>query len=143
MKVKFKKLNSFAQNPQRANDSDAGFDLIATNKSFPSHSESGLYVEFGTGISLEIPKGYVGLLFPRSSISKTRHSLRNSVGVIDAGYRGEIKFRFTDDPTATGYNTGDKIGQIVFIKLPKIEMQESENLEDSSRGSKGFGSTGN
>lgn len=143
MKIKFKKLNALAKTPKQSNEGDAGFDIFATNKSFPSHEQSGLYVEFYTGISIEIPKGYVGLLFPRSSISKTRHSLRNSVGVIDSGYRGEIRFRFTDDPSPTGYKIGDKIGQIVFIKLPKIEMEESLDLKDSERGSRGFGSTGN
>tara|TARA_A100000164_G_C21630621_1_gene641046 strand:+ start:157 stop:588 length:432 start_codon:yes stop_codon:yes gene_type:complete len=143
MKIKFKKLNALAKAPEQSNSGDAGYDLFATSKTFPSHSESGLYAEFHTGISMEIPKGYVGLLFPRSSISKTRHSLRNSVGVIDSGYRGEIRFRFTDDPSPTGYKIGDKIGQVVFIKLPKIEMKECEELESSERGLGAFGSTGN
>jgi dUTP pyrophosphatase len=141
MKVKFKKLIPQAKAPERANPTDAGFDLSATSITYPSGS-SGVFVEACTGISLEIPKGYVGLVFPRSSISNTKHFLRNSVGVIDSGYRGEIKLRFSTDDTNTCYQMGDKIGQIVFIKLPVIEMIESQDLSDSNRGTGGFGSTG-
>jgi dUTP pyrophosphatase len=141
MKVKFKKLIPQAKVPERANPTDAGFDLSATSITYPSGS-SGVFIEACTGISLEIPKGYVGLVFPRSSISNTKHFLRNSVGVIDSGYRGEIKLRFSVDDTNTCYQMGDKIGQIVFIKLPQIEMIESQDLSDSDRGTGGFGSTG-
>ena len=141
MKVKFKKLTPLSRCPERANSTDAGFDLRATAITYPSGS-SGVFIEACTGISLEIPKGYVGLVFPRSSISNTRHFLRNSVGVIDSGYRGEIKLRFSIDESNTCYQTGDKIGQIVFIKLPAIEMIESKNSSDSDRGLGGFGSTG-
>lgn len=141
MKVKFKKLIPQAKVPERANPTDAGFDLSATSITYPSGS-SGVFIEACTGISLEIPKGYVGLVFPRSSISNTKHFLRNSVGVIDSGYRGEIKLRFSIDETNTSYQMGDKIGQIVFIKLPQIEMTESQDLSDSDRGTGGFGSTG-
>ncbi len=141
MKVKFKKLIPQAKAPERANPTDAGFDLSATSITYPSGS-SGVFIEACTGISLEIPKGYVGLVFPRSSISNTKHFLRNSVGVIDSGYRGEIKLRFSVDDTNTCYQMGDKIGQIVFIKLPQIEMTESQDLSDSDRGTGGFGSTG-
>jgi dUTP pyrophosphatase len=143
MKVKFKKLNPRAKSPEQAHEDDAGFDLFACSTNWSINEASGLYTEYGTGISFEIPKGYVGFLLPRSSISKTRHMLKNSVGVIDSGYRGEVKFRFSPDTTRTAYMTGDKIGQIVFIKLPKIELQESDDLSESSRNSGGFGSTGN
>lgn len=142
MYIKYKKLHQLAQAPVRANESDAGFDLTAISLEYPSDGDSSLYVQARTGISIEIPKGHVGLVFPRSSISKTRHSLRNAVGVIDSGYRGEIMLRFSHDQTSTGYRQGDKIGQIVFIKLPKIEMLESEDLSNSDRGQGGFGSTG-
>lgn len=141
MKFKYKLLNSAASHPEQANDGDAGFDLKAISITYPEGS-TGLYVEACTGISLEIPKGYVGLLFPRSSISKTKHFLRNSVGVIDSGYRGEVKLRFSIDETNTAYRVGDKVGQIVFIKLPKVELIESNELSDSQRNQGGFGSSG-
>jgi dUTP pyrophosphatase len=142
MKVKFKKIEQFTKGPTKAHQDDAGFDLYASSKQEPVFNSVGLYIEYGTGICFEIPKGYVGLLFPRSSISDTRHNLRNSVGVIDSGYRGEVKFRFSEDNTSSGYSVGDKIGQVVFIKLPKIDLEESFNLSDSSRNEGGFGSSG-
>lgn len=142
MKIKYKKLDPFNKGITKAHEDDAGFDLYAYSKQEPIMNHAGLYVEYGTGICFDIPKGYVGLLFPRSSISNTRHSLRNSVGVIDSGYRGEVKFRFTEDSTASGYSIGDKIGQIVFLRLPKIELQEVLELSGSERGEGGFGSSG-
>lgn len=141
MKVNFKKLNCLAKEPSQGNPSDAGFDLTATEVTYPSGS-AGVFIEVCTGLSLEIPKGYVGLVFPRSSISNTKHFLRNSVGVIDSGYRGEVKLRFSVDDTVTAYQIGDKVGQIVFVKLPAIQMIESKDLSISTRGSGGFGSTG-
>jgi len=142
MKIKYKKIDAFCKGITKAYEHDAGFDLYAESKQEPVMNNVGLYIEYGTGVCFDIPKGYVGLLFPRSSISNTRHSLRNSVGVIDSGYRGEVKFRFSEDSTASGYSIGDKIGQIVFLKLPKIELQEVLELSDSDRKTGGFGSSG-
>ena len=141
MKVKYKKLNPLAKDPIRANETDAGFDLVATSLEHPLGS-TGVFVEVCTGISLEIPKGHVGLLFPRSSITKTKHFLRNSVGVIDSGYRGEIKLRFSLDESSTSYGIGDKVGQIIFIKLPVVELIEADELSTSDRSTGGFGSSG-
>jgi dUTP pyrophosphatase len=141
MKVKYKLLNEYSNPPERANPGDAGFDLKAISITYPENS-SGVYIEACTGVSLEIPKGYVGLVFPRSSISNTKHFLRNSVGVIDSGYRGEIKLRFSTDDTNTAYQIGDKVGQIIFLKLPAIDLVESEELSTSERSSGGFGSSG-
>lgn len=141
MKVKIKKLNSLACAPSRANKHDAGFDLTATSVEYPLGSTSS-FVEVCTGVSLEIPSGYVGLVFPRSSISKTKHFLRNSVGVIDSGYRGEVKLRFSVDDSITSYQIGDRVGQIVFVKLPVVEIVESDDLSGSDRKEGGFGSSG-
>ena len=141
MKVKFQKLNALAKDPSQGNPGDAGFDLTATSVTYPSGS-AGVFIEVCTGLSLAIPKGYVGLVFPRSSISNTKHFLRNSVGVIDSGYRGEIKLRFSIDDSVTAYQIGDKVGQIVFVRLPSIQMVESKELSGSTRSSGGFGSTG-
>jgi dUTP pyrophosphatase len=141
MKVKIKRLNPLAVAPSRANKHDAGFDLVATSIEYPSGS-TGVFIEVCTGLSFEIPPSYVGLIFPRSSISDTKHFLRNSVGVIDSGYRGEVKLRFSVDDSITSYQIGDRVGQIVFVKLPVIELIESESLAESDREEGGFGSSG-
>lgn len=142
MEVLFKKIKETARPPERAHDSDAGFDLFCNGFNYPPSVDSLLFVEATTGIALQIPQGYVGLVFPRSSISNTRHMMRNCVGVIDSGYRGEIKLRFSIDDSSTKYKTGDKVGQIVFLRLPKINLVESSHLSSSERSSGGFGSTG-
>ena len=90
MKIKFVKLNEKAVVPTKAHATDAGFDLTATSRHF---DECGAVV-YGTGIAMEIPAGYVGLVFPRSSLSKLDIAMANAVGVIDAGYRGEITCKF-------------------------------------------------
>ena len=87
MKIQIKKLNPKAM-ATRAYEGDAGLDLIAI-----SQKEENGYIEYGTGIAIAIPHGYVGLLFPRSSISNKSLMFTNAVGVIDSGYRGEIKVR--------------------------------------------------
>jgi dUTP pyrophosphatase len=153
LEVKFKKLHPLSQTPTRANKTDAGLDLTATSIDRPysgvfnplktsARARRRDYVEVGTGISFEIPEGYVGLLFPRSSISQTKHFLRNSVGVIDSGYRGEVKLRFSLDDGNSCYKVGDKVGQIIFIKLPTVQLTEVEELPPSERGGGGFGSSG-
>lgn len=139
VKIKFKKLNKRAEIPFYAKDGDAGMDLVATTLVRTSK-----FFEYGTDLAMEIPKGYVGLLFPRSSISKTDHFLRNSVGVIDSGYRGEIKLRMSIPALGeTEYLIGDKVGQLILMKLPWVEIEEVEELSDTDRGEGGFGSTGN
>lgn len=151
MKVKIKKLISSAKIPKFAKEGDAGADLIATSKKF---DENRGYLEFGTGLSLEIPKGYVGLVFPRSSISNINLTMTNCVGVIDSGYRGEVKIRYKPDyvasaylmgedvPEPIGYEIGDKIAQLVIIKLPEVEFEEIKKLSKTKRGEGGFGSSG-
>ena len=150
MQVRVKKLHPDAVIPSYAKPGDAGMDMVAIDSSI---SEDGLYVEYSTGIAVEIPEGYVGLMFPRSSLSKTTMLLSNHVGVIDSGYRGEIKFRFKDlnmqrefdgswycDETA--YEVGNKIGQLVILPYPQIELVEATELSDTDRGADGFGSSG-
>lgn len=141
MKIRFKKLHKDAQIPTRAHNTDAGFDLTST-----SIKVTGNLVEYGTGLAVEIPEGYVGLVFPRSSIFKKTIYLTNSVGVIDSGYRGEVmaKFRLDalDEPLSI-YNVGDRIAQIIIMPIPSVTFQETEELSDSERGTGGYGSTGN
>ena len=145
MQVKIKKLNPIAVVPKYAKSGDAGLDLVATR----IISNTTFQIEYGTDLAFEIPSGYVGLIFPRSSIRNYDLALSNSVGVIDSGYRGEIKFTFNkiyapnhinrvDD-----YKVGDRIGQILILPYPKIQLVESDELSDSERGDGGFGHTGN
>ena len=103
------------------------------------------YVEYDTGLSMEIPEGHVGLLFPRSSVSKTNLVLANSVGVVDSGYRGPVKLRFKElsGPPGGRYKTGDRVGQIIIIPIPNFEFEQVEELSNTDRGEGGFGSTGN
>ena len=139
MKVKVKRLDAGARIPKYSKKGDAGMDLYAVSQRFDDH---GNYV-FGTGLAMEIPKGYVGLIFPRSSISKTAHSLRNAVGVIDSGYRGEIMMKFDINiHNSPVYNVGDRVAQIIILPYPQIEFEETQELSNSERGSGGFGSTG-
>lgn len=137
--VKIRKLNPNAVIPSYSKDGDAGMDLVATE----IISETTDQITYGTGISMEIPKGYVGLVFPRSSIRKYELELTNSVGVIDSGYRGEIQATFNKvHNKLNSYNVGDRIAQIMIIPYPQVSFIEVEELSTSERGSGGFGSTG-
>ena len=153
MQVKIKKLNPNAVIPSYAKSGDAGMDLVATSiiKDTPEQ------ITYGMGIALEIPEGFVGLIFPRSSVRKTGLQLSNSVGVIDSGYRGELQATFnklfgtermydetknTEDTSINFYKVGDRIAQIMIIPYPPIEFMEVDELSDSERGEGGFGSTG-
>lgn len=163
MEVRIKKLCENAVIPSYAHTSDAGMDLTATSRKTDENGN----VVYGTGIAVEIPKGYVGLVFPRSSNSKKTLWLTNSVGVIDSGYRGEITFKFRPSITIPPrlwtriklrlkghkgdivqyvspktYKIGDRIGQIIILPYPLIEFIESDFLYPSDRGECGYGSTG-
>lgn len=158
MKVTFKKLNDKAVMPRKAHPSDAGLDLVATSKRI---DEMGNIV-YGTGLAFEIPEGHVGLIFPRSSISKTNIVLTNSVGVCDCHYRGEVMAKFKPITTAHEFHTprgeveryidmdgspkdyevGERIAQLIILPIPEIELEEVEELSDTDRGTGGYGSTG-
>jgi dUTP pyrophosphatase len=134
--VKFKKLYDDTVIPSYAKVGDAGLDLTACHMTHDS-----TFIEYGTGVAVEIPRGYVGFVFPRSSVSKKEDFyLKNSVGVIDSGYRGEIKLRFNKSDSC--YEVGEKIGQLIIMPYPTVQLQEVKELSDSDRGSGGFGSTG-
>lgn len=150
MKVRIKRLHENATIPSYGTEHAAGMDMTAVSKEVVT--ERGFqYIEYKTGIAIEIPEGHVGLIYPRSSISKTKLSLANSVGVIDADYRGEISFRFQSDsdlthheywPQGAVYNVGDRIGQLIIIPYPKVEFEEVSELTETERGTGGYGSTG-
>lgn len=137
--VNIKKLNPNAVIPKYAKEGDACMDLVAAEKWTDDFGNTC----YNTGLALEIPNGFVGLLYPRSSISKTDMTLRNCVGVVDSGYRGPIilKFRENDD-SLFNYKIGDRVGQIMIMPYPEVQFVEVDELSDSDRGSGGFGSTG-
>lgn len=139
MQVKVKRLDKAAVIPQYAKDGDAGLDLTAI-----SVSQNEKYIEYGTGLSIEIPEGYCGLLLPRSSVTEQGMILKNSVGLIDSGYRGEIKLRFLDLEVDyyNEYNVGDRVGQLLIMPYPKIKLEEVKELKESKRGVGGYGHTG-
>jgi dUTP pyrophosphatase len=141
MKIKIKKTIKHAKLPTYAHPQDAGADLYAADNGIFSNDFD--FIEFDTGIALEIPEGHMGLVFPRSSISKTPHALCNAVGVIDETYRGSVKLRFrtNQEKEYLEYKFGDKIGQLIILPVPKLEFQEVSELSETERGVGGFGST--
>jgi len=138
MKVKIKKLHEDAVIPSYSKPGDAGMDLYSVRH---DKDKNGNDVHY-TGLAIEIPEGHVGLLYPRSSISKTSCSLRNAVGVIDSGYRGEVMLKFSCSTNLNCYNVGDRVAQLIIMPYPQIEFEEVEELSDTDRGVGGFGSTG-
>jgi len=140
-KVKIKKLDPNAVIPKYSKDGDAGMDLTITD----IKENTSFSITYGFGIAIEIPKGYVGLIFPRSSVRNQDLILSNCVGVIDSGYRGELQatFKKTQGLDSFSYNVGDRGAQIIIIPYPQIEFVETDNLSDTERGDAGFGSTGN
>ena len=137
MQVKIKKLNEKAVIPKYSKDGDAGLDMVATSVEFDSRG----YVIYGTGLAIEIPKGFVGLVFPRSSVSNKDLLLSNSVGVIDSGYRWEIMAKFKIMGTDL-YEVGERCLQLIILPYPSIEFVEADELSETERGICGYGSTG-
>jgi dUTP pyrophosphatase len=151
--------------PQYAKPGDAGMDVIATSIDVTND-----YIEYGTGLAFEVPEGYCMLILPRSSNSKKDLLLANSVGLLDSGYRGELKLRFkrsylVQDYDNDGiystvnrlyangarsfiltsdkiYDIGDKIGQIMIVPYPQVQFNEVNELSRTERADGGFGSTG-
>lgn len=145
MKIKIKKLREDAVIPQYALPGDAGMDMFAVSESFDEYGN----VVYGTGIALEIPEGYVGLVFPKSSLSKKNLALANAVGVIDSGYRGEVTFKFkpvddfmpSDRKRDCSFEKGKAVGQLIVMPYPHIEFEETDALSETERGTGGYGST--
>ena len=156
MQVKIKKLVENAVAPSYSKQGDAGLDLTATSKEYDSYGNT----VYGTGLSFEIPEGYFGLLVPRSSNAKTDLRLTNSSGILDSGYRGEVMFKYRNDNYArldggmkshlsigdisfvNEYEVGDRVGQLIILPYPKIELVEVDELTETERGSGGYGSSG-
>lgn len=149
MEVRIKKLHPDAVIPTYAKDGDAGMDLTAVTKSYDRDGN----VVYGTGLAFEIPEGYVGLVFPRSSLSRLDIALSNCVGVIDSGYRGEVTVKFKpamlfnreQRPIILNnrtYEVGERVAQIIIIPYPQITFIEADELSETERGTGGYGSSG-
>jgi len=138
--VKVKKLDPNAVIPSYSKVGDAGMDLTITN----IKENTSFSVTYGFGIAMEIPKGFVGLVFPRSSVRNQDLILSNCVGVIDSGYRGELQatFKKTQGLDSISYNVGERGAQIIILPYPQIFMTEVPELSTTERGEGGFGSTG-
>jgi len=138
--IKVKKLSDNAVIPSYSKVGDAGMDLTITREI----ENTTFDVSYGFGISIEIPKNFVGLIFPRSSVRNQDLMLSNCVGVIDSGYRGELQatFKKTNGLDSIKYKVGDRGAQIVILPYPQVKMVESDELSDTERGTSGFGSTG-
>ena len=145
MTVKVKKLSENAVLPQKAHKSDAGFDLTVSRITTELNEVGELIIVYHTDLCMEIPEGYFGALFSRSSVSRKPLSQTNAVGVVDSGYRGEIvaKFRSTVPAVVPSvYKEGERFAQLVILPVPDIDMVEADTLGDSDRGEAGLGSTG-
>ena len=143
MKVRIKKLTDKAIIPTYGSVGSAGGDLYAVVDGEITVAPQ-TTVLIGTGLSVEIPDGYVGLVYARSGLAtKSGLAPANKVGVIDSDYRGEIKVALYNHSTEQRVvKTGDRIAQMVIAPYLKVEYEEVENLSDTVRGDGGFGSTG-
>lgn len=143
LEVKVMKRFEGVELPSYANPGDAGMDVKANGYIYDSENDLHIY---HTGLYFELPKGYVMLVFPRSSNTKKECYLPNSVGILDSGYRGELLFKYKNrdaNDNSRPYKVGDKVGQIVILPYPTVRWTEVNELSDSERGENGFGSTGN
>jgi dUTP pyrophosphatase len=142
VRLEFTRLTEAARPPVRAHDGDAGYDLHAAE---PASLGPGERASVGTGVAVAIPAGHAGLVLPRSGLA-ARHgiALVNSPGLIDAGYRGELRVLLlnTDRSEPFEVAVGDRIAQLVLVRHAAPELAEVERLRESVRGEGGFGSTG-
>jgi dUTP pyrophosphatase len=143
MKVNIKKLKENAVIPTRGSEHAAGYDLYACIDE-PIEIYAGQTVKIGTGLSIAVPDGYFGAIFARSGLA-TKEGLRpaNAVGVCDSDYRGEyIIALYNDSSVMRVIEPGERIAQLVVIPYLAVEFEESDELDETDRGSGGFGSTG-
>ena len=143
MRLPVRRLDAAATLPTRAHDGDAGLDLYAVEA---ATVWAGRRASVGTGIALEIPPGHAGLVLPRSGLA-ARHgiALVNAPGLIDAGYRGEVRILLLNTDTDEHFEIapGDRIAQLLLVPFAAAEPVEVAELAVSERGEGGFGSSGN
>ena len=142
MTLRFARLSERARQPTRAHDGDAAYDLYAVE---PARIAPGERASVGTGVAVAVPDGWAGLVLPRSGLA-ARHgvTLPNAPGLIDAGYRGEVRVLLlnTDRDEAFEVAPGDRIAQLLVVRHEAPELVEVESLEETARGASGFGSSG-
>jgi dUTP pyrophosphatase len=140
--LRFRRLSETARPPARAHEGDAGYDLYADEA---ARLDPGERSSVGTGIAVAIPDGNAGLVLPRSGLA-ARHgiSVVNAPGLIDAGYRGEVRVLLlnTDRERSFEVTPGDRIAQLVVVRVERPTLEESSELDETRRGPRGFGSTG-
>jgi dUTP pyrophosphatase len=140
--LRFRRLAVAARPPTQAHDGDAGYDLHAAEA---VTIDPGERASVGTGIAVAIPEGQAGLVIPRSGLA-ARHgiSVVNAPGLIDSGYRGELRVLLlnTDSTESFAVEPGDRIAQLVLVRVETEELQEVAELDETARGVGGFGSTG-
>ena len=140
--VPVKLLTLQARLPERAYEHDAAYDLYAAEE---AELRPLGRATIGTGIALGLPAGLAALTLPRSGLA-SRHgiSIVNSPGLIDPGYRGEVRIILlnTDPATPFTVRTGDRIAQLLFVPLTFVTMAQAQELDDTQRGAQGFGSSG-
>lgn len=140
MKIRFKKLVPDAVIPAKAYSTDAGFDLVAVSV---EEDRKRNIVTYHTGLAVSLPKNHFALLCPRSSVYKHQLQLANGLGIIDQDYHGELIFKYRIvQPHISRYAVGERVGQLVVVPMPILEVEEVDNLEMTDRGFGGFGSTG-
>lgn len=144
MELKIKRLNEKAIMPIRAHEGDAGLDITCTDITTEINECGQLILVYHTGLAIELPKDYVGLLVPRSSISMKSLMQCNSCGILDETYTGEVMFKMksTTDVVPAVYKVGERIGQLVIVPCIKPTITEVSELDATDRGEGGFGSTG-
>jgi len=137
--IKIKKISTDATTPTRSNLSDAGWDLYSSEE---THIQPGHRALVKTGIAMEIPEGFAGLIWPRSGLA-VKNGIDVFAGVVDAGYRGDVGVcLFNSSAQEVHIKQGDRISQILFQSIPQFRIVEATELTDTNRGSGGFGSTG-
>ena len=141
IEVAVRRLREDAVLPSQAYDGDAGLDLAACEGAV---LEPGARATIGTGVAVEIPEGYAGFVQPRSGLA-SRHGIGvvNSPGLVDSGYRGEIRVVLLNTDTSEPFvvEPGMRIAQLVVLPVPELELVEVDELPDSERGVRGFGSS--
>jgi dUTP pyrophosphatase len=140
--LRFRRLAAAARPPTQAHEGDAGYDLHAAEGATIGPGER---ASVGTGIAVAIPEGQAGLVIPRSGLA-ARHgiSVVNAPGLIDSGYRGEVRVLLlnTDTTEPFAIEPGDRIAQLVLVRVEAEELEEVVELDETARGIGGFGSTG-
>ncbi len=138
-RVEVVRLSEDGALPTKANSGDAGWDLYASEDTEVSANAQGL---IGTAVALAIPKGYVGLIWPRSGLA-VKNGIDVFAGVIDSSYRGEVKVcLYNSSDTPLKITKGDRIAQILIQEIPFFRLEEVKELSKTSRGEGGFGSSG-